>query len=211
MHIVFIYSNFNELGGVTSHMFQLKSLLEEKENKITTVSFSKGGDYNINTAFSKYHIINFSINLKIVNDFVNIIKKINPDVIHFHLSSTCMATARKAIEIVQKKLQKPVISTMHGYGISGCKTALYFTSKGKLCNGNASFFKCLECTSNIKQLFGLVKHLYITTKFGYIPYFNQFDYIIVPSLSLLDMAKTKGIDSKKLIHLPIFLKLLKII
>jgi len=204
MKILFIYSNFEELGGVTAHMNNLKTALEKKGHEVIRLSFIKGGDYSIKHYFSKFHILNYSIDRKLINKTIKLIDDIKPDIIHVHHRSTCMSTARELFKKVQKELKIPIVATMHGFGITGCFTAKYFKPNGVLCDGNASFYKCLDCANSFKKKLVLLKHLIINLNFGYIPYFKQFDRVIVPSKALLNFALKRGLKKEKLVLLPNF-------
>ncbi len=204
MKILFIYSNFNELGGVTTHMNNLKNILEKFGHEVIKLSFQEGGDYNIKHKFPKTHILNFSVDQKLVKKTLQVISKIKPDIIHVHHRSTCMRTAKEIFKNIQKNLRIPIIATMHGFGISGCFTAKYFKPDGTLCDGKAALFKCLSCADTLKKKLVLLKHLIINLHFGYIPYFKQFDKVIIPSKALIDFALLRGMDKNKIVYLPNF-------
>jgi glycosyltransferase involved in cell wall biosynthesis len=202
MKILFVYGDYEELGGVTAHINQLSKFLKDIGHEVIKLSFEKGGVITLRNKLKKYNVKNLFVDRQIVEEFFEIVEDITPDIIHVHHRSTCMATARVAFKKVQEKLRIPIVATMHGFGISGCLTAEYVMPNGKFCDGFHSYKKCIQCKPGLKGLIISFLHKEITVKSGYIPYFKQFDKVIVPSKILQKYCEIRGIYNT--VHLPNF-------
>ena len=172
MNILQIAHSFppHSLGGAEIYTFHLCSELAKKHNVSVFHRVCEQGQeeyrlsakrkedlsvYTINNTFKHcYSFKGLYCNSSIDIEFEEILKKINPDVVHIqHLIFLSIGIIEKI-----KKYKIPIIFTLHDYWLI-CPQWHYLKNKSIICNNNNEL-DCLECVSSWLYIHRLSKRIY---------------------------------------------------
>ncbi len=172
MRIIYTLNNFlpQQVAGTEVYVYTLAKAMQQKGNDVTVIIPNFEKKINETYFYNDIKIIKFAEGTFLsrgviagdiapdgVTDFVNVIKNIQPDIIHFHTVGGSNGVSIHHVRAV-KKFTKKIVITFHLAGYT-CKTNnLLFKNKGP-CNGLIDVLKCTSCVFTDKGITGIKKSI----------------------------------------------------
>lgn len=214
MKILQINKFYYKKGGSETHFIDLIELLRKNAHEVSVFSTenvknieAKKGDYFINEIEMNLSNFKNGFNIFYNRQAIKALKKIisdnRPDVVHVHNISHHFSPA---ILKVFEKANIPVIMTVHDYKLI-CPNYKLFNSQGicKKCIGG-NYYQCAlnKCVKNsyLASLVMALEAYWVRWK----KYYDLVDIFIAPSHFMRNALISGGINPKKVIYLPNFLK-----
>ena len=219
MRILNVNKFYYRKGGSETYFFDLARLLEEKKNEV--IPFSMNDPKNIESVFESSFVPGADYNLregalKEIQKAMNVVysrearRKMsrlidkNPvDLVHLHNISHQLSPS-----IIREagKRGLPVVWTLHDYKVV-CPTYLLFVN-GAVCEKceNGKFYNVVlrKCNrgSALRSLTNCVE-MYLHSVMGT---FKSVSFFVSPSRFLMDKIVEMGVDEKRVVHVPYFLR-----
>ncbi|KKP67397.1 MAG: hypothetical protein UR66_C0014G0020 [Candidatus Moranbacteria bacterium GW2011_GWE1_35_17] len=214
MKILQINKFYYKRGGSETHFIDLVELLRRNNHEVNV--FSTKNNKNVEAKKNDYFIdeiemklsnfkngFNIFYNRQAIKALKEIILNNRPDIVHVHNISHHFSPA---ILKVFKKYNIPVIMTVHDYKII-CPNYKLFNSKGicEKCIGGkyyqCALNKCIK-DSYLASFVMMLESYWAKWK----RYYDLIDIFIAPSHFMRNTLISSGINSKKVVYLPNFLK-----
>ncbi len=205
MKILYICHTFRPLGGNEINASKVARLMASKGHEVKRLSYDPDdeAEFTVNLPHrSKYtsFLTQLIYDPKVVNQAINIIRKVKPDIIHHQHKEKASTSMGLALGKIKKELNIPIVLTIRGFGFGGCVTGMHVKPDGTPCNGIRQI-GCFFCRNSLKGKLMVPITWLIQTR-GYGSLFSQVDVFTSVSKAAKKMLEIKGYSP--VIHLPNF-------